>query len=177
MLLLLPPCDLQDGTVRVWDCATYSCLTIIHPNPNPSKDSPGPVIPLDQPSQLLKCARSPGNTCVRFDTGGNWLLIGTADGYLMLWSCRLNTAVAHTQCVKGAVSSSNAGGGSGAGAGGGSSNAGNAVVPQVSFTDPCALAQSKQGPQLQLGTLSSVQRAAVCTCFACFRGHKTRTSP
>lgn len=113
--------------MRVWDCATHSCLTVIHPNPNPSKDSPGPVIPLDQPSQLLKCARSPSNTCVRFDTGGNWLLIGTADGYLVLWSCRLDTTVAHTQCVKGA-GASGGGGGSGAGAVGGSSNA---VVPQV----------------------------------------------
>lgn len=100
--------------MRVWDCSSYSCVSIIHPNPAPSKDAPGPVIPLDEPRLLLKCARSPGNTCVRFDAGGSWLLIGNADGHLVLWSCRLNSPVASTQCVKGS---------SGAG-----------VVPQVGLT-------------------------------------------
>jgi WD40 repeat protein len=91
---------MQDGTVRVWDCSSYSCLHIMHPSPVPSRDDPGPLIPLDQPSQLLNCVRSPGNLCVRFDSGGNWLLIGTADGHLVLWNCRLNAAVLHTQCTK-----------------------------------------------------------------------------
>lgn len=111
---------LQDGTVRVWDCSSHACLAIIHPNPTPShKDGPGSLIPLDQPALLLKCARSPGNTCVRFDAGGNWLLIGNADGYLVLWSCRLNAVAAHTQCTR-------------SGGSGGSGGVG-AVVPQVSF--------------------------------------------
>jgi len=86
--------------VRVWDCHSYSCLQIIHPSPVPLKDDPGPVIPLDQPAQLLKCVRSPGNLCVRFDAGGNWLLVGNAEGYLVLWSTRLNAAAEHVQCTK-----------------------------------------------------------------------------
>jgi WD40 repeat protein len=110
----------QDGTVRVWDCDSYSCLSIIHPNPSPTKDSPGPLIPLDQPSQLLRCARSPGNTCVRFDSGGRWLLIGNTDGCLVLWSCSLNAVLAQTQCVQSA--------GAGAAAGGGA-----VAVPQVGW--------------------------------------------
>lgn len=107
--------------MRVWDCASYSCLSIIHPNPSPTKDSPGPLIPLDQPSQLLRCARSPGNTCVRFDSGGRWLLIGNTDGCLVLWSCSLNTVLAHTQCVQSA----------GAAFAAGSGGSGAAAVPQV----------------------------------------------
>jgi WD40 repeat protein len=87
--------------VRVWDCWTYSCVSIIHPNPAPLKDSLGPcTLPLDEPMQLLACARSPGNTCVCFDAGGSWLLIGNAEGYLVLWNVRLQAAVAHTQCLK-----------------------------------------------------------------------------
>lgn len=108
----------QDGTVRVWDCSSYSCVSIIHPNPAPSKDAPGPVIPLDQPRLLLKCAKSPGNSCVRFDAGGGWLLIGNTDGQLVLWNCKLNSLVTSTQCVKDA-----------GGAGDSSSSAG--LVPQV----------------------------------------------
>lgn len=111
----------QDGTVRVWDCASYSCLSIIHPNPSPTKDSPGPLIPLDQPNQLLRCARSPGNTCVRFDSGGRWLLIGNTDGCLVLWSCSLNTVLAQTQCVQSAGAAVSAGGG----------GSGAVAVPQV----------------------------------------------
>lgn len=121
-LLLL----LQDGTVRVWDGLTHSCLSIIHPNPCPTRDDPGPQIPLHQPAQLLKCARSPGNVCVRFDEGGNWLLIANADGFLVLWSCRLNAAAAHTRCTKAAAGSDGAGAVEAADAA-----AAAAVVPQV----------------------------------------------
>lgn len=67
--------------------------------------------------QLLACARSPGNTCVCFDAGGSWLLIGNAEGYLVLWNVRLQAAVAHTQCLKG---------------GGEGSSSGAVVIPQVS---------------------------------------------
>jgi hypothetical protein len=126
--------------VRVWDCVSHSCLSIIHPNPVPGKDAPGPLIPLDQPQLLLKCARSAGNTCVRFDTGGNWLLIGNTEGYLVLWSVKLSTAVAHTQCsaksaaAAGAAAGVGAGGAAGAAGGGGSSVA----VPQVGSLHLCS---------------------------------------
>ena len=100
--LVLHVSCLQDGTVRVWDCSSYSCISIIHPNPAPPKDAPGSVIPLDQPRLLLKCAKSPGNSCVRFDVGGGWLLIGntgnaTAELFSMpltvFWRCPVSPLV------------------------------------------------------------------------------------
>lgn len=148
--------------MRVWDCATYSCLSIIHPNPVPGKDAPGPLIPLDQPQQLLKCARSPGNTCVRFDTGGNWLLIGNTEGYLVLWSVKLSTAVAHTQCVKStaATAAAAAGGGPGGTASGAAGSGGSSVaVPQVRSLQPLQLlVRYASGSRPLFGT-------AVCAWF------------
>jgi hypothetical protein len=70
---------------------------------------------------------------VRFDTGGNWLLIGNDEGYLVLWSVKINTAVAHTQCsAKSAAAVAAAAGDEAGGAASAAGDGGSSVtVPQV----------------------------------------------
>lgn len=77
--------------MRVWDCATHACTQLL----SPWQEA---VLPLDNPQELLKCAKCPGATCVRFDDGGNWLLIGHADASLTLWNTMTSTSARHVEC-------------------------------------------------------------------------------
>jgi hypothetical protein len=92
---------LQDGTVRVCDCTSRSCISIIN-----LQDEQ--LLQEGDLAELLRCAKAPPVTCVKFDAGGNWLVAGSGQagigseqqGGLTLWNCSLNAAAKHKSTGK-----------------------------------------------------------------------------
>jgi hypothetical protein len=92
---------LQDGTVRICDCASRHCVSIIHLQEEL-------VLQENDLAELLRCAKSAPVTCVKFDAGGHWLVAGSGQaglgseqqGSLTLWNCSLNSAAKHKSTGK-----------------------------------------------------------------------------
>jgi hypothetical protein len=87
--------------VRICDCASRRCVSIIDLQEEQ-------LLQESDLAELLRCAKSPPVTCVKFDAGGNWLVAGSGQvglgseqqGALTLWNCSLNAAAKHRSTGK-----------------------------------------------------------------------------
>eukprot|EP00798_Chlamydomonas_sp_ICE-L_P025581 gene25581-11233_t len=93
----------EDATVRLWDCtallprASLQLAEAGGPSPVLSPPCTNIINPWDgvelpskaSPNELLQCAKSPHVTAIRFDRDGSWLIIGTGNAALTLWSLTL----------------------------------------------------------------------------------------
>jgi hypothetical protein len=92
---------LQDSTVRICDCTSRRCVSIISLHDEQ-------LLQEGDLAELLRCAKAPPVTCVKFDAGGNWLVAGNGQagigseqqGGLTLWNCSLNAAAKHKSTGK-----------------------------------------------------------------------------
>ncbi|KAF8063861.1 tatD [Scenedesmus sp. PABB004] len=78
----------EDGTVRVWEPAARRCVAII----NPWEER---TVPPGQPLELLRCVKGSPVTCVKWGSGGQWLVLGNAAGSLTLWNAVSNELARH----------------------------------------------------------------------------------
>ncbi|WIA42540.1 hypothetical protein OEZ86_008522 [Tetradesmus obliquus] len=91
----------EDGTVRLYDVPSRRCASIIHLQEEL-------LLQEADLAELLRCAKSPPVTCVKFDQGGHWLVAGSGaaglggeqQGSLTLWNCSLNSAAKHRSIGK-----------------------------------------------------------------------------
>ncbi|GAX80536.1 hypothetical protein CEUSTIGMA_g7974.t1 [Chlamydomonas eustigma] len=84
----------EDGTVRVWDCrirGVAECVSVLNP-------WDGVELPLQNPALYLQSVKSPYVSVVRFASDGAWLLVGTGNSALTLWSVTLK-ALAKQQAL------------------------------------------------------------------------------
>lgn len=73
---------MQDGTVRLWDARSHACNSIIDPWQG--------VTLANTKSELLKAVDSSYVSCVKFDQSGSWLIAGSGNACLTMWSCQIN---------------------------------------------------------------------------------------
>ena len=69
--------------MRLWDLRGGSCTSAIN-------IWDGELMPLHAPAEQLKCLKNAYVSCVAFDPTGNWLMAGTGNAVLTLWSNSLN---------------------------------------------------------------------------------------